>query len=275
MSNQNCTLYGAGSGYTNSQFGSTKSMIYGCGDYTARGGNNAPCVQGGGAMQKNNYGLHGGMRAGGKMFYGVNNITPLQSRYIAKGHAPVLRHNNGYCGTGGGKKSSRSKHSSRHKSKRRKHFHKGTRSITRKGHLDFFTNKKSKKYTEKIFKKLFGKKTINSPDFSFLKGGTGKHPRKRRRSRTRKGRLDFVTHKGDNLYNRLGHRQKGKHKPFKFHRSRKNRQKYRHNILRKFKKQKGGANILDSKSYGFGGDSLSHNEIGLASPTPHTIYQKC
>jgi hypothetical protein len=272
MSNQNCTLYPPGSGYINPQFGSTKSMIYGCGDYTARGGNNAPCVQSGGAMQKNDYGLQGGTRAGGRMFYSVDKITPLQSRDFANGHAPVLRHNNGYCGTGGGsKKKSRSKH----RSKRRKHFHKGTRSTSRKGRLDFFTNKKSKKYTEKVFKKLFGKKTINAPEFSFLKGGNRKHPKKRHHSRTRKGRLDFVTHAGDNLYNRLGHRQKGKHKPFKFHRSRKNRQKYRHNLLKKFKKQKGGANILDSKSYGFEGDALTPSEIGLASPTPHTIYQKC
>ena len=34
-----------------------------------------------------------------------------------------------------------------------------------------------------------------------------KVPKKRRASRTRKGRQNFVTHKGDKLYNRRGHRQ--------------------------------------------------------------------
>ena len=33
------------------------------------------------------------------------------------------------------------------------------------------------------------------------------HPKKGQKSKTRKGRLDFVTHKGDKYYNRKGHRQ--------------------------------------------------------------------
>ena len=37
-----------------------------------------------------------------------------------------------------------------------------------------------------------------------------KHPRKGQRSRTRKGRKDFVTHKGDKYYNRRRHRQRGR-----------------------------------------------------------------
>ncbi len=36
---------------------------------------------------------------------------------------------------------------------------------------------------------------------------SAKHPKKRQPSRTRKGRLDFVTHKGDKYYHRKGHRQ--------------------------------------------------------------------
>ena len=36
---------------------------------------------------------------------------------------------------------------------------------------------------------------------------TSKHPKKGQPSRTRKGRLDFVTHKGDKYYHRKGHRQ--------------------------------------------------------------------
>ena len=38
-----------------------------------------------------------------------------------------------------------------------------------------------------------------------------RHPRKGQRSRTRKGRKDFITHKGDKYYNRRRHRQRGKH----------------------------------------------------------------
>ena len=34
-----------------------------------------------------------------------------------------------------------------------------------------------------------------------------KHPKKGMLSKTRKGRKDFVTHKGDKYYNRKGHRQ--------------------------------------------------------------------
>ena len=37
------------------------------------------------------------------------------------------------------------------------------------------------------------------------------HPHKGQASRTRKGRKDFITHKGDKYYNRSGHRQRGKH----------------------------------------------------------------
>ena len=42
----------------------------------------------------------------------------------------------------------------------------------------------------------------------------GRHPRKGRRSRTRKGRLDFVTHKGNKAYNARGHRQYRKRRPY-------------------------------------------------------------
>ena len=41
-----------------------------------------------------------------------------------------------------------------------------------------------------------------------------KHPRKRQASRTRKGRLDFVTHKGNVAFNRSGHRQYRRRRPY-------------------------------------------------------------
>jgi hypothetical protein len=41
------------------------------------------------------------------------------------------------------------------------------------------------------------------------------HPHKRQPSRTRKGRLDFVTHKGDKCYNVKGKRQCKKRRPYR------------------------------------------------------------
>ena len=38
-------------------------------------------------------------------------------------------------------------------------------------------------------------------------GTSKKHPHKGQASKTRKGRKDFVTHKGDKKFNRRGHRQ--------------------------------------------------------------------
>ena len=43
------------------------------------------------------------------------------------------------------------------------------------------------------------------------RGRSRRHPHKGQASRTRKGRKDFVTHKGDKYYNRRHHRQRGKH----------------------------------------------------------------
>ena len=47
-----------------------------------------------------------------------------------------------------------------------------------------------------LYSKLFGGKRKSR-----------KHPRKGQMSKTRKGRKDFVTHKGDKMFNRKGHRQ--------------------------------------------------------------------
>jgi len=88
------------------------------------------------------------------------------------------------------------------------------------------------------FSGLFGKKKTASttPTTTTAPGLTGGRSRRRRRSRSRKGgnpkkgmasksrkgRKDFVTHKGDKYYNRKGHRQsrnaKGKRKsPYRKH----------------------------------------------------------
>lgn len=51
-------------------------------------------------------------------------------------------------------------------------------------------------------------KSGTHPDYVLGKArGTKKRYRKGSKSKSRKGRLDFVTHKGDKYYNRKGHRQ--------------------------------------------------------------------
>ncbi len=42
-----------------------------------------------------------------------------------------------------------------------------------------------------------------------------KHPHKGKKSRTRKGRLDFVTHKGDKDFNKGNKRQRKSRKPYR------------------------------------------------------------
>jgi hypothetical protein len=84
------------------------------------------------------------------------------------------------------------------------------------------------------FTGLFTKKKTTTPTTTTAPGLTGGRSRRRRRSRkggnpkkgmaskSRKGRKDFVTHKGDKYYNIKGHRQsrnaKGKRKsPYRKH----------------------------------------------------------
>ena len=47
-----------------------------------------------------------------------------------------------------------------------------------------------------------------------VKAKGSRHPHKGEPSRTRKGRLDFRTHKGDKCFNRAGHRQCLKRRPY-------------------------------------------------------------
>ena len=80
---------------------------------------------------------------------------------------------------------------------------------------------------------LFSSKKKTDPNAPVYTGGRtrrrrssrsrkGSNPKKGMASKTRKGRKDFVTHKGDKYYNRKGHRQsrnaKGKRKsPYRKH----------------------------------------------------------
>ena len=96
------------------------------------------------------------------------------------------------------------------------------------------------------------------------------HPKKRQASRTRKGRQDFVTHKHDKYYNRRGHRQTGKHAPYKRRKS----------TRRRRRQQRGGgcgqymSNTPFSLSYKTGG-SLSPSNSSLANPVPFTPTNNC
>lgn len=49
--------------------------------------------------------------------------------------------------------------------------------------------------------------TLFASIFGGGKRKSRKHPKKGQMSKTRKGRKDFITHKGDKMFNRKGHRQ--------------------------------------------------------------------
>ena len=119
---------------------------------------------------------------------GGNNYPKL-SPTITKLNAQVL--------SGGGRKT--------------KKYRKGSRSKTMPGKKDFTTKKKSKRYNEKRFKRLFGERTGRAPIFSFVGGRGAKgysHPKKGQKSRTRKGRQDFTTKRGNKYFDRMGHRSR-------------------------------------------------------------------
>jgi len=95
--------------------------------------------------------------------------------------------------------------------KRGKKFYKGSRSKTMPGKEDFTTKKKSKMYNEKRFKRLFGRRTGRAPIFSYIGGRGAKgfsHPKKGQMSRTRKGRQDFTTKRGNKYFDRKGRRSR-------------------------------------------------------------------
>ena len=61
---------------------------------------------------------------------------------------------------------------------------------------------------------IFGGHHHNNKTGGGNKKKRGKHPKKRQRSRTRRNRLDFVTHLGDGAFNARGHRQYRKRRPY-------------------------------------------------------------
>jgi len=139
-----------------------------------------------------------GIRASGK------GAMPSFNKYANIGLNSDLSHGaynqNSSMTHGGRRKSRRLRKSKAKKNRKTRKFHKGTKSVTRKGHKDFMTYKGSKMYDEKKLKKLIGRKTVRAPIFSFV-GGKKKGYRKGSKSITRRGREDFMTHKGSKMYN--------------------------------------------------------------------------
>ena len=139
-----------------------------------------------------------GMRASGKS--GLPNFYT----YANTGMNSDLSHgayNQNTSITRGGRRKSRKmrKTRGRKNGRRTRRFHKGSVSVTRKGHKDFMTYKGSKMYDEKRLKKLIGRKTVRAPIFSFA-GGKKKGYRKGSKSITRPGHEDFMTYKGSKMY---------------------------------------------------------------------------
>lgn len=142
-----------------------------------------------------------GLRASGK------GALPNFTKYANVGLNSDLSHgayNQNTAMTRGGRRKRRKSRKTR-KSKKGKtgrktrRFHKGSRSVTRKGHKDFMTYKGSKMYDEKRLKRLIGRKTVRAPIFSFA-GGKKKGYRKGSKSTTRPGHEDFMTYKGSKMY---------------------------------------------------------------------------
>lgn len=144
------------------------------------------------------HGAAQGLLASGK------GAIPNFNRYANVGHNSDLSHgayNQNTAVRSGGRRRTRKVHKTRGRKNSRKirRFHRGSRSVTRKGHKDFMTYKGSKMYDEKRLKKIIGRKTVRAPVFSFV-GGKKKGFRKGTRSVTRPGHEDFMTHKGSKMY---------------------------------------------------------------------------
>ena len=172
----------------------------------------------------------------------------------------------------------------KHGTRKRRSSKKGSRSKTRPGHKNYMSWRRSKRINSKRLKRLTGKRTGKSR-FFFYTGGVGKkgysHPKKHQKSRRRKGRQDFVTHRGDKYYNRRSHRQTGKHSPYMKRRKSSKKSRSRNRKLR------GGANNQGtigcpqymsnkpfSSVYSTGG-TLAPKNLALANPVPFKAFDDC
>ena len=145
----------------------------------------------------------------------------------------------------------RKRHSKRHskrKSKRRskrkrhsKHPKKGKASRTRKGRLDFVTHKGDKAYNRSGHRQYKRRKPYTKKRKSRRGGflcGLNTHPKKGQKSRTRKGYLDFITHRGDKDFNEGNRRQKRVRKPYT----------KKKNTKRRSRGQRGGSRYVQFQS---------------------------
>jgi len=117
--------------------------------------------------QKGGYGFSYGDKSVKDLLPSPHGALPNFNKYLNIGINSDLSskaYNQNSCMKVGGKRRSK-KHS-----RKIKKYHKGTKSVTRKGHKDFETYKGSKRYSEKRLKKLIGRKTMRSPIFPYAGG---------------------------------------------------------------------------------------------------------
>jgi len=191
------------------------------------------------------------MMKGAQTGGGANPLAPTASDYYNQSTSVGYGYKNGkdnllFAGSGYPKETqtttinSCQKGGKRRRRRRTRHPKKGKRSRTRKGKLDFLTHKGDKLFNRRGHRQRRPNKRSRKRR-PYKKGGGFlcglkkyfKHPKKGQRSRTRKGKRDFLTHKGNKFFNRRGHRQK---RPNKRSRKRRPYKKRR----RKSRKQRGG-----------------------------------
>ena len=98
------------------------------------------------------------------------------------------------------------------------------------------------------------------------------HPKKGQRSRTRHGRLDFITHKGDSTFNRRGHRQRRRRKPYtKKRRRRRRRRRTQRGGYSQFQSDVPRTNTMQTPNGPQGGTW----EGQLATPPTYKILNNC
>lgn len=221
---------------------------------------------------------------GGRAYY---TFDPKQGadlqEFAGSGYPPIKRVNTNQCG--GRKKKTKGKGG-------KKPYKKGSPSKTRKGRKDFETNKRSKRYSRKSFKGLFGRKTLRAPIFPFAGGSKG--------APVLGGPLgsdgSYENNKAYLEQQALGARQGnslgvGKYvssnqigtneTPAPVRGGRKTHRGRKKNGKRKTRKQKGGySQYLNDVAYGHGyasgaPPSLNANDSALANPSPHKAYNNC
>lgn len=183
---------------------------------------------------------------------------------------------------------------------KRSGYRKGTRSVTRPGHKDFETYKGSKRYSEKRFRKLIGRKTMRAPFFPYA-GGQAPEPTQMD--------VSSPTGQASSVYDQLDasapcnpNDQTKRHGVIcppsielsggRSRRGRKSTSRVNHDLVmsgdhkgnlnyggRKHRQRGGYCQYGSDVAYGFGqsygGIELSASQSALANPVPYQPYNHC